>query len=86
MIIDTYLFFQTFPSPFPPSGIQISFSGLVLEVDTFWQRLDLGEVLRVPVQMVCGFSLLNLRAAMATILCGCPVENITEMKHTSGGI
>ena len=52
-------------SPFPPSGIYISFSGLVLEVDTFWQSLDLGEVFQVPVQMICGFSLLPLPATLA---------------------
>lgn len=27
-----------------------------LEVDTFWQSLDLGEVFQVPFQMMCGLS------------------------------
>lgn len=36
-----------------------------LEVDTFWQSLDLGEVFQVPFQMICGVSLLLQPAALA---------------------
>lgn len=35
-----------------------------LEIVTFWQSLDLGEVFKVPFQMICGVSLL-LPAALA---------------------
>lgn len=77
----TYLLFQAvIHVAFSPLWNLSSFlwAGPKSRYHAFRPSSDVGEVFQVPVQMVCGFSLLNLcLQPWQTILYGCPVENTT---------
>lgn len=75
---------QSFVSPFPPPGINVSLSGLVLEVDTFWQSLALGEVFQALFSRSVVSPCFLCQQPWPATLCGSQVENSRDETHSWG--